>query len=236
MILKILSLNLWNYTNYNDREPKIIEFIKKHNPDVIVLQEIRDDVEFNEKGNDQAKQLNKQLDYPYYEFYAVTDKQKERPEKYNRHCIEGTAIFSRFPIKKVEKIQLTKQPDDRYTCGNLHVTLDAKKKIEIIGVHFSNSNLFSLLHLIETLKYARYKKIKPIIIGDFNILHPNWLADTVYGEYSDSYSFKKYISYPSKNETLDYILIPKEFKFKSVVCPDESISDHRPLITEIFIS
>src|SRR3989344_6002711 len=233
MVLKVLSLNIWNYTNYKERKPKIIEFIKKQNPDVLVLQEVRDDIDFNEKGNDQAKQLQKELDYPYYEFYAVTDKQKERPEKYNRYCIEGTAIFSKFPIKKVEKIQLTKQPEDRYTCGNLHITIQAKKKIDIIGVHFSNSNLFSLLHLIETLKYARDKKIKPIIVGDFNILHPNWLADVVSSEYLDSYNFKKYISYPSKNETLDYIVIPKEFSFVSLDCSTEELSDHRALIAEI---
>ena len=233
MMLKILSLNIWNYTNYKERKPKIIEFVRNNNPDVLVLQEVRDDIDFNEKGNDQAKQLQKELDYPYYEFYAVTDKQKERPEKYNRYCIEGTAIFSKFPIKKVEKIQLTKQPEDRYTCGNLHITIQAKKKIDIIGVHFSNSNLFSLLHLIETLKYARDKKIKPIIVGDFNILHPNWLVDVSSGEYTNSYSFKKYISYPSKNETLDYILIPKKFKFKSLVCSGDELSDHRTLMAEI---
>jgi len=233
MILKIISLNIWNYALYQERKPKIIKFIKKQNPDVLVLQEIRDDTDFNVKGNDQAKQLNLELKYPYYEFYAVTDKQKERPEKYRRYCIEGTAIFSKFPIENVRKIELTKQPDDRYTCGNLHVTINANKKIHIIGVHFSNSNLFSLLHLIETLKYALDNKIKPIIVGDFNILHPNWLADVVSSEYLDSYNFKKYISYPSKNETLDYIVIPKEFSFVSLDCSTEELSDHRALIAEI---
>ena len=90
-----------------------------------------------------------------------------------------------------------------------------------------------MLHLIETLKYALDNKIKPIIVGDFNILHPNWLADVVSSEYLDSYNFKKYISYPSKNETLDYIVIPKEFSFVSLDCSTEELSDHRALIAEI---
>lgn len=233
MKLKLVSINIWNYTNYQERRPKIINFIKKHDPDILVLQEVRDDVDFNEKGNDQAKQLNQEINYPYYEFYEVTDKQKERPEKYNRHCKEGTAIFSKFPITKIEKIQLTKQPDDRYTCGNLHVTIQAKKKIEVIGVHFSNSSLFSLLHMIETLKYCRDKKIEPMIVGDFNFLHPNWLYDLTSHEFNSSYNFKKYVSYPAKKETLDYILIPKSSKFVSLLCPDEELSDHNPLVAEI---
>ena len=57
-MVKVLNLNLWNYNNFEERKPKIIAFIKKHNPDIIVFQEVRDDLQFNKKGNNQAKQLN----------------------------------------------------------------------------------------------------------------------------------------------------------------------------------
>ena len=44
---------------------------------------------------------------------------------------------------------------------------------------------------------------------------------------------KKYISYPKGNFTLDYILIPKKYKFKNLKCEGKNLSDHRALIAEI---
>jgi len=235
-MVKVLDLNLWNYNKFEKRKPKIIAFIKKHNPDIIVLQEVRDDLQFNKKGNNQAKQLNEELGYPHLVFYAVTDKRKERPEKYKLLCTEGTAILSKFPILKTEKKMLKKHKDDRYYCGNLFFQIQAnKKKIDFIAVHFSPNELFSLLHLIETLKFAKERKIKPIIIGDFNIINFNVLHDVIFDEYKSSLQKKKYISYPKGKFTLDYILIPKEYKFKTFKCEGTNLSDHKALIAEISV-
>lgn len=234
--LKILNLNLWNYNNWGERKPKIIGFIRKHNPDIVVLQEIRDDVRFNKKGENQAKQLTKELGYPYYSFYAVSDKRKERPEQYNKYCIEGTAIISKFPILKTKKSMLKKHPTDRYSCGNLYAQLKIKnKKVDLLGVHFSNSELTSLLHLIETLKKLGDEKINPIIVGDFNMFDFELLKDLTKENFISSRSFKKYISYPARRWALDYILIPRQFKFKSFECTGEGLSDHKALVAEIKI-
>jgi endonuclease/exonuclease/phosphatase family metal-dependent hydrolase len=233
--IKLLNLNLWNYNNWEERKPNILNFIKKENPDIVIFQEVRDDLRFNKKGDNQAKQLTRELGYAYYAFYPVTDKQKERPEKYNHYCIEGTAILSKFPILKIEKEKLEKHPDDKYNCGNLYVKIKAKKIIDLVAVHFSNSDLFSLLHLIGTLRNIRKKKINPIIAGDFNIWHTDWLNNLIEEEYNNSINYKKYISYPARNWTLDYILIPKKSKFKSFKCTGGGLSDHKALIAEIKI-
>jgi endonuclease/exonuclease/phosphatase family metal-dependent hydrolase len=232
--LKIINLNIWNYTNWEERKPKIIEFIKKQNPDIIAFQEIRDDIQFNKKGDNQAKQINKELNYPYYAFYPVTDKRKERPEKYNHYCIEGTAVLSKLKILKIEREKLKKHTDDRYTCGNLYVKIKAENIIDFLVVHFSNSDLFSKLHLIETMKQIKKKKIKPIIVGDFNMRHTNWLKKLTGIDYTNSFSFKKYISYPTRKWVLDYIVIPKHFKFKSFKCTGEGLSDHKALVAEVY--
>jgi len=231
--MKILNLNIWNYNIWKDRKPKIISAIKKYNPDIIALQEVRDDVEFNKKGDNQMKEINQELKYPYGVFYPVTDKQKERPDKYKNYCIEGTAVLSKFPLIKIETKKLKKHKDDRYTCGNLCVRIKAEKIIDLIVVHFSNSNYFSLLHLLETLKYTKAKKITPIIVGDFNMIDSYVLHDLTEGEYKSSLNFKNYISYPPANYTLDYILIPKNFKFKSFQCLGDDLSDHKALLAEI---
>jgi endonuclease/exonuclease/phosphatase family metal-dependent hydrolase len=232
-MVKILNLNIWNYTNFEERKPKIIKFIKKHDPDIVVLQEVRDDAKFNKKGDHQAKQLNAELNFPYTSYYSVTDKRKERPEKYDQFCIEGSAVLSKFKILNVEKKKLAKHPEDRYTCGNLHLRVKAEKVLDLIVVHFSNRDLFSLLHLIETMKYTREKKIRPIIVGDFNIKHPEYLSQMIYGDYTSSYDYKKYLSYPPANYTLDYVVIPKEFKFKSLKCLGKGLSDHMALLAEV---
>lgn len=233
--MKILNLNLWGYNKWEERKLKIVKFIKKHNPDIIILQEVRDDLEFNKKGYHQAKQLNKELRYPNLVFYSVTNKRKERPKRYKKYCGEGIAILSKYPILKVEKRRLKKHKEDRYTCGNLYVKVKSKKIINIIAVHFSPHELFSSLHLKETLKFIKKRKIKPIIIGDFNIIKSEILHDAISREYQSSLQYKKYISYPKGKFTLDYIVIPKKFKFKSFKCIGTNLSDHKALIANIKI-
>jgi len=231
--IKILNLNLWNYNHWESRKAKIIEFIKKHDPDIVVFQEARDDIKLNKKGDNQAKQLNRELGFPHYAFYSVTDKRKERPEKYKNYCREGTAVLSKFPILKIEKDQLQKHKDDRYTCGNLYVRIKANKIIDLIAVHFSNNNYFSLLHLLETLRYIKKKGIRPIIVGDFNMIGSHVLHEITGDEYKSSLEYKKYLSYPPANYTLDYILIPKKYKFKSLQCTGKDLSDHMALVSEV---
>ncbi|MBT4257855.1 endonuclease/exonuclease/phosphatase family protein [archaeon] len=232
-MVKILNLNLFNYVDFDKRKPKIIKFIKKHDPDIIVFQEVRDDLEFNKKGDNQLKQLNRELNYPHSIFYPVTDKRKERPGKYKKPCIEGTGILSKFKILKSEKKKLKKHEEDIYNCGNLYLKIKAEKVIDLIVVHFSNRDLFSLLHLIETLKEIKKRKINPIIVGDFNMRHPEYLRDLTEEKYKISYYYKKYISYPAAKYTLDYIVIPKKYKFKSFKCLGKGLSDHKALVAEV---
>jgi endonuclease/exonuclease/phosphatase family metal-dependent hydrolase len=232
MKLKILNLNLWNYNSWEERKPKIVEFIKEHDPDVVVLQEVRDDLQFNEKGDNQAEQLNKELKYPHLLFYPVTDKRKERPEKYKVECTEGTAVLSKFAFTKTEEKMLKKEKEDRYWCGNLYFQIDAEKPVDFVAVHFSPNEIFSMLHLKETLKYIEDKNIKPIIIGDFNIIKSENLHELISEDYVSSMQYKKYLSYPPGNFTLDYIVIPKEFEFDSLDCVGTDISDHKALVAE----
>src|SRR3989304_6320359 len=153
MELKILNLNIWNYNKWNERRPRIVKFIKKHNPEIVVLQEVRDDIRFNKKGYHQAKQLNEKLKYPFIIFSKSTDKKKEWPERYNKYCVEGTAIMSKYPIFGVKNKTLKKHKRDRYGCTNLYFTIKAEKIIDFVAVHFSPNELFSSLHLKKTLDY-----------------------------------------------------------------------------------
>jgi len=46
-MFKIFDLNLWNYNKFDEWKLRIIEAIKKYDPDIIALQEARDDLRFN---------------------------------------------------------------------------------------------------------------------------------------------------------------------------------------------
>ena len=59
-------------------------------------------------------------------------------------------------------------------------------------------------------------------------------------DYEISYLFKPYksfmpteFSYNKEPVTLDYILIPKKFKFNKLQCITNKVSDHNPLIVEV---
>ena len=43
------------------------------------------------------------------------------------------------------------------------------------------------------------------------------------------------MSYPIRKWTLDYVLIPKKYKFKSFECMGKGLSDHKALVTEVEI-
>ncbi|MBS3072430.1 endonuclease/exonuclease/phosphatase family protein [Candidatus Pacearchaeota archaeon] len=234
MKIKLLNLNIWNYNKWEERKPKIVSFIKKERPDIITLQEVRDDIQFNKKGDNQAKQLKRELDYFYYAFSPITDKRKERSEQYKRFCIEGMAVLSKYQIVYSKGVKLKKHPNDRYTCGFLHVKLKIdNKKIDLLNVHFSNNEYFSLLHIFETLKYIKKRRISPVIVGDFNFYEYEILNDLVEKNFLSSMKYKKYISYPLNKWTLDYILIPKNYKFKSLKCTGRGLSDHMTIISDI---
>ena len=233
-LIKILELNMWNYNDFDERKAKIIRLIKKQNPDIVALNEVADDIKLNKNGENQLKQLNKELNYPYQAFYPVEDMHEYNPEKYKHYMVlDGNAVLSKYPILKVIKKKLKKQKGDKHHRGILHVKIKTDKVFDIIVVHFSNHDVFSLLHLNETLDYARKKLISPIIIGDFNILKPEQITKLTKTSYKSSYTYKNYITYPSKKETLDYILIPKTLKFKSLKCLKDKVSDHRALLASI---
>ena len=231
--MRILNLNLWNYNDFEKRKPKIVDFIKKQNPDIVTFQEVRDDERFNSKGDNQAKQLNKILGFKHYKFMKTMDVNKVNKRNKNPPCLEGVAILSNISIINVKRKKLKQHPNDKYTRGILCVKIKHSKVKSIFVVHYSPDDLFSRLHLEETLSFAKKQKIKPIIIGDLNVRYPRIINDLIIDQYISSRQIKKYISYPSAKCTLDYALIPKKISVKSFFCLGSKISDHKALLLEI---
>lgn len=230
--MKILSLNIWNYHNFNSRKLKIIKLIKKYDPDVVVFQEVRDDRSKNIIDNDQLKQLNQELEYRYSYFLPVQNFKNKK--KLNHDCIEGLGICSKHPFNK-QFIELKKHPDDVFTRKALHTKVNFDKTIvNIINVHFSPNDLFARLHLEEVLEKQKNKK-KTVIIGDFNYPHKKSISRLSKENGFKSSSDFDYISYPNDKCSYDYILISNDAEFRKFECINEEVSDHNALFSEIIL-
>ncbi|MBT5739799.1 hypothetical protein HOI26_01745 [Candidatus Woesearchaeota archaeon] len=236
MEITIFSLNLWRYYGeWQKRLPKIVNHIKEKNPDIILLQECFDDSRFNKPGNNQAKQLNKQLSFKHC-FYSIAEKlETERGKSITDPVFDGLGLLSNINVVAVEDFKLKKQAEDKHSriIQNILFEKDGKK-FRLYHTHFSNRDDWAKMHLQETYKLAKKERTKPIIAGDLNIIITNDLKEVTGDEYQISWFVKKYVSYPSKKEVLDYVLLPKNnFQFESIECNLNQLSDHCPLIVKL---
>lgn len=236
-MIKIFDLNLWNYNKFDERKPRIIEAVKKYDPDIIALQEVRDDARFNIKGNNQAHQLNNELKYKYSSFMKTMDVNLVNERVGVPDCIEGLAILSKYPITKVIKKKLKQHTIDKFTRGILYANIQKDDiSIEVCVVHFSPGGFFGKLQLDETLHYFKKRNMFPVIMGDFNIDDQDYISRLASKDYKVSNDFNSCVTLPDDDRTIDDILIPKKFMFNKFFCAGKDLSDHRALIAELLLS
>lgn len=225
MQLKIISLNLAGFKDWESRQQKIIDFINKENPDVLLLQEVKFDPLISAYG--QSTLLNQLLQKPLP--FTQTTVSKFYQPSVGDAFREGLAILSKFPIKDSEALVLVKQADDKHPriIQSADLTIN-ERQIGIANVHLSN-NKYSVEQLRELIAIFASRKEERIIAGDFNILQLENEKESYIENYTSSTDFKKYVSFPSENITLDYALIPKHLAFESLDIY-EGLSDHNALV------
>lgn len=227
--MKLTTLNLQGFTDWQQREPKIVEYLKQISSDAIFFQEAVFLPEVSPYN--QAQLVNKSLGY-LFEHSAITRLQVG--EEYPTYR-EGLTVLSKTPVVKTDTIILKKVPADEHNriVQLIDIFID-NRTIKFANVHFSITDLadFATAHLQETLDILEARGETRIIIGDFNL-------STLEGSkafWNDTYvSSEKtpYITYPSMNKRTDYVLLPKEYSFKDIRVSDDSLSDHRALTVVI---
>jgi endonuclease/exonuclease/phosphatase family metal-dependent hydrolase len=224
MQLKFVSLNLAGFKNWESRQQKIVDFINKADPDVVLLQEVKFDP--LKSAYSQSTLLNNLLRTPFP--YTQTTVSKFYQPSIGDAYREGLATLSKFPIKDSEALVLVKQPDDKHPriIQNVDLLVD-DQKIGLANIHLSN-NKYSIEQLQELLAIFAARKEERIIVGDFNILDLENEKGTYAQQYTSSIDFTKYVSFPSENITLDYVLIPKSISFQTFDV-HEGLSDHNAL-------
>lgn len=224
MQLKFISLNLAGYKNWKSRQQKIIEFINKTDPDVVLLQEVRFDPQ--EFAYSQSILINKLLEKasPYTQTTVSRFYQPNAGSAYR----EGLATLSKYPIISSESLVLTKRPDDKHSriIQNIDLTIGGHQ-VKLANIHLSN-NKYSSEQLRELLDIFSSRQESRIIAGDFNIFNLEEEKDSYAQSYISSTELKKYISFPAENLTLDYVLAPKKFAIYSFET-HEGLSDHNAL-------
>ena len=239
--MKILTLNIWRYYDWDKRKEKAIKYLKEQDADIVFLQEVAYDDRLKDKYENQPQEINLELEYNSYAYGKLMDMSKWHREPIDWKMDFGLGILSRYPIKKSEVIILPKVNIYK-DFGFFHIVLDTPKgDLNIINVHFENTDEGSRDHLKKTLDWCKRKKIFPIIAGDFNMKNTDNLIQLADENYHISYKLNPYKSFAptafSNNDepiTLDYIIAHKnKFQMSGVECIQNDVSDHNPVKADI---
>lgn len=229
-----MTLNLWVYYDWETRKDNITTLVKNHNPDFIALQEVQTNLAFS--------------DYPQSDFVAGSDytyrifaptyarnNQLDTNGEHTQRTSYGLAFISKYPILSAETYFLRRYPDHDEENSVLFCTVDFNgTQVAFCAVHFANSDKHSDLHINELMDLCDKRKIKPILLGDFNNFNLGAYKATRLKDYTISTDIATYMSMPKDNGTLDYIAVPSNsYKLANVLCPDMYVSDHRALIATI---
>jgi len=229
VVVKLTTLNLQGFTDWNHRKPEIVDYLKSTQPDIIFFQEVVFLPTISERN--QVQLLNDDLQYTY-EHSAVTRLQPSPEYEVFR---EGLAFLSKYPVLKTDTIVLRKAEGDEH--NRIVQLMDVQighDVVKLANVHFSLTDTvdYATAHLQETLDIIKAQGEPRIIAGDFNLDHLEELSD-VWSEDYDASTRVEYISYPSMGKRNDYVLVPKGLHLKHVSTSGNSLSDHRAVTVEI---
>lgn len=229
--MRIMTLNLQGFDDWNTRRPEILSHIKQTKPDIIFFQEVVFLPEVSLLN--QVQDLNQNLGY-LSEHSVVSRLQVGLHYPTYR---EGLAAVCKFPIIKTDTIALKKDPLDEHSRIIQFVDVMVKNVIvKFANVHFSLTDTtdFATAQLEEALAIIKSRDEERIIIGDFNINDLGASAAIWQDTHRASTEFD-YVSYPGMNKRNDYALIPKSSTFTSLSVSGDTLSDHRALTVDVTI-
>lgn len=229
--MRITTLNLQAFNNWDDRETAIVEYLQLVEADVVLFQEVVYLPTIS--PHNQVQLINQVLRYPYMHS-AITRLQPSPEYKTYR---EGLATLSNYPILQSDSIVLKQAPGDEHNrIVQLLDILVGDRVLKIANVHFSLSDTvdYATAHLKETIEILSARGEERIIPGDFNISHLEALGDIWKDRYRSS-TEKEYISFPEMNKRIDYFLIPRSDSFLDISVSSDELSDHRAVTADIQI-
>jgi endonuclease/exonuclease/phosphatase family metal-dependent hydrolase len=225
--MRITTLNLQGFADWDGRSPRIVEYLRGLDPDLILFQEVVFLPEVSPFSP--VELLNRELRLPV-RHESVTRLQPGRVHAVYR---EGLALLSKLPVASTQTLALRREDGDPHQRIVQLVDVIAEDGVwPVANVHLSVRDDFALAHLGEVLQILRAKGERRVVGGDFNVNHLEQHA----GLWRDAVltsSVAQYRSHPSTRENDDYFLVPKEFRIDQVLVSGDELSDHEAVTVDL---
>lgn len=226
--MRITSLNLRGFFDWEQRSKRVIDFLRDTAPDLILFQEVvylPDESPFSP-----VELLNRSLGYPY-RHSAITRLQDSPTYGVYR---EGLAVLSRLPIPGTEALVLRHEDHDpHHRIVQFLDVQDGPVTHRLADVHLSVRDEFALHHLQEVLAILADRGEQRIIGGDFNVNHLEHYRALWRDDYVLTSDIKQYVSYPHSQQANDYFLVPKTYAIGEIRLSSNDLSDHRALTVDL---
>lgn len=226
--MRITSLNLRGFFDWQQRSARVTDFLRRTDPDVILFQEVvylPDESPFSP-----VELLNRSLRYPY-QHIAITRLQSSPTYGVYR---EGLAVLSRLPIPATEALVLQHEDHDPHHRIVQFVDVqDGAVTHRLADVHLSVRDEFALHHLQELLAILASRGEQRIIGGDFNVNHLEQHRALWHADYVLTSEIEQYVSYPHSQQANDYFLVPRSYAIDDIALSAGDLSDHRALTVDL---
>lgn len=238
--MKLITLNLQGFVNWEERSERICHYLAAEDPDIILFQEVvflPDISSFT-----QVELLNRSLKYPYQQV-AVPRLQADAHHQAYR---EGLGVLSKYPVTKSEVLVLKQAAHDPHQRIVQFIDLSVDDRTaRLANVHFSLSTPlpdFASEHIRETFGLLEARSEQRIVAGDFNIDTPEIPGAKWAQTYTTSKQTTAYISQVDSvveggklaDRCTDHIWIPRAYAFEGdIQVSDDSLSDHRAVVATI---
>jgi endonuclease/exonuclease/phosphatase family metal-dependent hydrolase len=225
--MRITTLNLRGFFDWDARSPQIIEYLRGLAPDVVLFQEVvflPDVSPFSP-----VELLNRELRMPV-RHEAITRLQRGRTHPVYR---EGLALLSNAPVDATQTLALRHEDGDPHQRIVQLADVRAEDGVwPLANVHLSVRDDFALHHLGEVLEILGEKEERRILGGDFNVDHLERHAGLWHDAVLTS-SVARYQSHPSSDENDDYFLVPTEYRIDDVLVSGDHLSDHEAVTVDL---
>jgi endonuclease/exonuclease/phosphatase family metal-dependent hydrolase len=225
--VRITTLNLRGFFDWEARAPKVAAYLRGLSPDVILFQEVVFLPEVSPFSP--VELLNRELGMPV-RLEAITRLQSGRAHAVYR---EGLALLSRLPVPSSQTLALQREDGDPHQRIVQLADVVADDGVWRLGnVHLSVRDDYALRHLGEVLGILRDKGERRILGGDFNVNHLERHA-SLWDEAVLTSSVAGYQSHPATNENDDYFLVPTAFTIEQVLVSGDDLSDHEAVTVDL---
>jgi endonuclease/exonuclease/phosphatase family metal-dependent hydrolase len=226
--MRITSLNLRGFFEWEKRSERIVAYLRRVDPDVLLFQEVVYLPAISPFSP--VELLNRELGYPY-RHESITRLQRGRTFNDYR---EGLAALSRWPVPASEAVVLHHEDHDPHQriVQFLDVQQDGRLW-PLANVHLSVRDDFAIEHLKEVLEMLNAKEERRILGGDFNVDHLERHAALWRGRAVLTSELEPYLSRPASHENDDYFLVPTEYTVESLQLSGDELSDHRALTVDV---